>query len=1567
MKRFIGMFGAMIALLMASTVNAAITYIGNYSYQGAPAIIVQFDDKVPKQNAASLLNPESEQAYADKWLLNSTQTALIYPNVEVGKKYRVKLNHQLQYQDQAQLDVEVFKKEPSVQILGRGPVIASHGKRALPVSVTNAEQLSMEILQVTDPAALLNKLPYASTPSMGRLNRLAPYFKAVTHLNFELEPQALNQAQYNELKLPDSLEDGWYILVLKATGTFGYDVEQVVQVALTDIGIQTKVFAEHLAVQLTSLANEQAIEGAELSIYHHSGQQTKLGTLTTSQAQFDYQVQQGDTLVAHYQGKMSFLPLREIPLDLSDFKVTGRKQQTLNLFAYSNRDLFKPGEQLPLNLILRDKDGEQVKEASRLYVEYIQPDRRVASGRWLDAEGQSGFFQNNYQIPANAAVGKWTAVFKLHKESKQSLSQFEFNVSEFVPERMDLTVEMAKSIPFGATNVSANLHGKYLFGSPAANNRVSASATYRASQHFSGPLSDYFVGQHFSIEAWRDVPEIKDIQLDKNGKYQWQLPLYSAKLMKSPVNARFTFELFETGGATISRSQQRQLWTGDAIAGIKAPEGDVDSYSTHYFDVALLSGDGQTLQKGQLNYQLERNAGGYYWVYSESEGWDIRSDDEWRPIRSDIISLEEAKPYSLPVDIEWGRYRITLTTQDGVITRYPFWAGWNESEQQQPVKPDQLAIALDKPRYQDGDKVIVTVNSEQAGELQLNLETDQVLLHQSQQISAGEQRFEFDLPKDLKRHDTYLSATLVANQATSHPRRFFAVAPVKLDRSSRQLQVSVEHPEKLLPDTKANITVRLAKPVNKPTWVTLSLMDRGIVNLARYQVPKINPWFFAQRRYGADVIDLYSRFYQLRPDSFAKPHRYGGDQEINLNINRDKLVESKTITFMSQLVEFDANGQATFEVDIPDYNGQAQIVAMAFSDNEFGQAESNVSISTPVVAELAIARFLAPESRSQTYLELFNTTEETQQVVTTVSADKILTIGQAEHRFELAPGERKGVALPFEVGNIEAERDTATLSLKVNVASGFEQTRTWQIPVRHPEPLITQRHLVTLSGLSQGSNSYQLDAKLWQDYQPFARPIASVSYARSPRLNIQDYAQNLFRYPYGCAEQTTSKALPWLLQSEELTPLKQQAQQGRSVEAILEQAIHRLSTMQKANGSFSLWSKHGKEDPWLSAYVSDFLFQTHNQYPGLVPKQMLESAKKNIAGYGLKQNMTASRFYALWLGSQQGWSSPEVLFDVAKKLDNPPSRLALAQLAGALLLNGGQQQAMVLFNQIDRFQPPASQYYAWDYGSKLRDLAATISILSEIETKVKLNHQLQSLRNKLALQVVALANQRNYLSTQEKIALVQAGIQLKQLNQSPLAIELTEQSQTKHINREGQGLYTANTRLTNTSDEPVYLQVSTTGMSKPGYLKSTLPHSVAARIFRFTNGKLYDGRPLKVGEKLIVSLRFQLKQKAPSALIVEYLPAGFVLENPDFTNSRELIRAADIKPSSAFDMLEYRNDRLIASTNMQNKSLYVLNYVVRAETPGVGKVPAMFLEQMYQPENMLYQADRRFREIEIQP
>ena len=150
-----------------------------------------------------------------------------------------------------------------------------------------------------------------------------------------------------------------------------------------------------------------------------------------------------DVLVARHGKDVSVLPFNRPALDVSNFDITGRKQAPFEVYAWSGRDLYRPGETLRASALLRDYDGKPMK-AQPLFVRLKQPDGRSLVDAKLDPKDLN-YFELSQAIPDDAPTGLWQLEFRLDPASKQAVQAFPFHVEEFLPERL----KVALSSPAG--------------------------------------------------------------------------------------------------------------------------------------------------------------------------------------------------------------------------------------------------------------------------------------------------------------------------------------------------------------------------------------------------------------------------------------------------------------------------------------------------------------------------------------------------------------------------------------------------------------------------------------------------------------------------------------------------------------------------------------------------------------------------------------------------------------------------------------------------------------------------------------------------------------------------------------------------------------------------------------------------------------------------------------------------------------------------------------------------------------------------------------------------------------
>src|SRR5690606_3841050 len=123
----------------------------------------------------------------------------------------------------------------------------------------------------------------------------------------------------------------------------------------------------------------------------------------------------------------------------------------------------------------------------------------------------------------------------------------------------------------------------------------------------------------------------------------------------------------------------------------------------------------------------------------------------------------------------------------------------------------------------------------------------------------------------------------------------------------------------------------------------------------------------------------------------------------------------------------------------------------------------------------------------------------------------------------LEPGGKAALTLPLTGGEAGDGKVTVTLSN----GEGLSLEQVLDLPVRPAALPITTRRPIEIAA----NGSLTIDAQLLADSQLSGASV-SLNVSRAAAFVIPALLMSLDRYPYGCTEQTASRALPLLYLSE---------------------------------------------------------------------------------------------------------------------------------------------------------------------------------------------------------------------------------------------------------------------------------------------------------------------------------------------------------------------------------------------------------------------------------------------------
>ncbi len=562
----------------------------------------------------------------------------------------------------------------------------------------------------------------------------------------------------------------------------------------------------------------------------------------------------------------------------------------------------------------------------------------------------------------------------------------------------------------------------------------------------------------------------------------------------------------------------------------------------------------------------------------------------------------------------------------------------------------------------------VAVTARTAGRLTLNVFTDKLVASTSQDVKAGAVRVPLTVGRDWGT-GAYLVATLrrpLDAPAQRMPGRAIGVQWFSIDRSERTLALDMQLPGTLRPNSALGVPIKLAGlAAGEEARVIVAAVDVGILNLTNYKPPAPDNYYLGQRRLTAEIRDLYGQLIDGM-QGVRGQIRSGGDAGAELTGSPPT---QAPLALYSGIVRVAADGTAQVAFDIPAFAGTVRVMAVAWSKDKVGKASGDVVVRDPVVLVATLPRFLRTGDRGAVQLELDNVEGAAGDYSLAVSSEGTVKLdGDKPFTLKLAAKQRDHVAVPVSA----AGSGTSTVKVSVSGPNGFALERAYALDVRPANQILTRR---TVRALASGE-TLTLSNDMFADFVPGTGRVG-LSVAISASLDIATLLSELDRYPFGCSEQITSRAMA-MLYINELAAQARLALDG-DIDQRIKDAISRLLARQGSNGSFGLWSVGG-DDPWLDAYVTDFLTRARErkfEVPAAAFTLALDRLRNYVAtAPDPNKNGGRDLAYALYVLARNGVAPVGDLRYIADtKLNELATPIAKAQVAAALAMLGDKARA----------------------------------------------------------------------------------------------------------------------------------------------------------------------------------------------------------------------------------------------------------------------------------------------------
>jgi uncharacterized protein YfaS (alpha-2-macroglobulin family) len=1348
---------------------------------------------------------------------------------------------------------------------------------------------------------------------------------------------------------------GIYILTAAPGGQQqSYDAQATQWFVVSDIGLSTFAGQDGLHVFARSLGTAKPLADVELKLIAKNND--VLGTAKTDaegHAVFTAGLSRGEggmtpavLTAGRGGGDFDFLDMTKAGFDLSDRGVTGRVSPgALDVYAWTERGIYRAGETVHAAALARDDSAKAVENLPLTFI-FSRPDgvedRRIASD-----SASLGGRAVDLALSPTAMRGTWT--MRIYTDPKKDpVAETMFLVEDFVPDRIEFDMKSGRTVLVPDEPLPVEIDGRFLYGAPGAGLSLEGEVDVTTKRDWNA-----FPGYQFGLAEEEDGDatsyDLDDLPVTgDDGKASFDVTLDDLPSTTRLLNAQVVVRMREGSGRAVERKLDLEVKPGGPRIGIRpaTSDGSVPENSVAKFSVIAVDPDGGRIGMQRLNWSLVKLVRNYQW-YRDGGSWRYEPIDVTQKVADGHVDVPASGEAAISAPVGWGRYRLEVTgpLADGPASSVEFDAGWYVAASTTET-PDALEIALDKESYAVGDTAHLKISPRFAGEVLVTVGGDRLLATKDASVPADGATIDIPVTEEWGA-GAYVTATLYRPgeaQASRMPMRAIGVQWLKIDPGKRKLDVSLEAPTKVQPRGPLTIPVKLGglEP-GEEAYVTVAAVDVGILNLTRYTPPDPDGWYYGQRRLGLEIRDIYGKLIDGSAGVMGRI-RTGGDGAQMASEGSPPT--QKLVAFFSGPVKVDQDGRAVVSFDLPQFNGTVRVMAVAWSKTAVGHASNDVIVRDPVVITAGLPRFMAPGDRAEMRLDIANTDGPAGEYTLSVDSGGKVSAGQASTRkVSLAAGARATVMVPL-TANSTGEAD---IHVRLAHAGGLSVAQDLTFPIRPGQLPLTTRRVI---GLVADGGSLRIDRELLAASLLDGASV-SVGVSSAASLDIPSLLMTLDRYPYGCAEQTTSRALPLLYVSQ------LSAAAGMPVDPDLhkriQDAIYRVLNDQSSSGSFGLWGP-GSGDLWLDAYVSDFLTRAREQgfdVPDVAMRQALDNLQNTLSySNDLKEHATEIAYALYVLARNRRASVGDLRYYADTQMDAFQNPMARAQIAASLALYGDSQRAerafASAFDLARAGSTPLDDSRA-DYGSRLRDGAAMLALAAETKPAPAL---IPAMIRLVSSERADARYKDGHTSTQEEAWLLLAARAIKAgTGAISLDVDGTPHSGPFAKRVSGTELRDHPLTVTNRGGHPVDAVVTTVAAPAQPLPAGGDGFSIT-RTYYTLDGQEADVTQARQNERFVVVIKATELNNWPSrVLVTDLLPAGFEIDNPGLVGSAQLSNF-DWLGSTEVAHAEFRDDRFVAAFDRTGSSdrEMTLAYVVRAVTPGSYTLPAATIEDMYRPQ-----------------
>jgi len=1325
-------------------------------------------------------------------------------------------------------------------------------------------------------------------------------------------------------------------------------------ISISDLGIILKRSNDELLVFVVSLESNKPESGVQISLVSTNNQTVAIQhTDGDGVAKFAplNEVMKGFSLklvTAEKGDDFNFLNLEDYRIETSRFDVGGKEdlQGKYDAFLYGDRTLYRPGETINLSGIVRILTQELPKEMP-IRIKVLNPQGTKISEfqRTLNEEGS---FELQYPTQPTALTGEYR--FDLYTGNDLFLSTYRVSVEEFVPDRIRLNMKPSPTTAEPGETVTFDLQALNFFGPPAAGRNYEFEEKYDVIPFTSKTYPEF----RFSNDAISGGPsEVHEQNGETSQEGTAKISVDIPKEANSPglLSLRGRIAVFDESGRPVYNIARVTVYPKKYYLGIENPNPYYCSPNTP-MKIRLIAVDktDKAIKGMDVNVEIIRREWHSVLRMQQNSG-ALRYVSEQREIleSSQKVTLGSEPVMCTFATTRSGDYLVRVSkVGDSGYNQFHFYAySWaTVDETSFAIDPEaKVDIVLDKTSYAPGEKARILFQTPFSGTMLVTIERNKVFTYKYLDVETNTASMDFAV-EDAHLPNVYVSAVLFRKIKDLNIPLLagHGFLPLIVEKPQNKLQVAITAPEKIRPRTQQKVTVSIANEKN--VYLTLAAVDEGILQIKNYATPEPYKYFYAKKSLETVTYDFFK---DLIPELQKKSSVGGGEDELTQRAGIPLATRFKPVALWSGIVKTNDDGNANITLDIPEFNGELRLMAVAYKSDRFGSSHRPMKVVDPIVITPALPRFLSPNDIITMPITAFNTTDKAATLNFTIETEGGIIALQQKATLEVKANQERFVNVELKASD---QIGKAVVRVKTK-AFGEQYESVTELPVRPTSGFVME----STGGFADGGKTVTQEVP--DIFLPYGRR-GNIFISPFPVANFAKELKHLVGYPHGCIEQTTSKAFPQIYLRDIALLMDPSILEKGSPTYFVNEAITKIVSMQMSDGAFAYWPGGNYANDWTTVYATHFLVEA-KKAGYAVPEQTLLSAynalrkiarDKTTYDYSyfdnsritIKRIAHKSAIYALYVLALAKQAEESIMnyFRTAPSLLTIDTRYLLG---GAFALIGDRKVYLEIVPSKFSLEE-ASRTSGYCFDSQIRANAIILNVLLETDPN---NPDIIRYIDYLA----EAYKRYRWFSTQDNaFTLLGFGKEARRAGGTNLKGTITIGDKKYSYDGGNKKIpiesYGQQLTISLQGLGRAYYSVTTEGIRKDGKMRIEDKNLKVWREFYDRYGTSVSLNGIKQNSLVVVKLTIVSDvNELENVAITDLLPAGFEVENPRLTENTQY-RFINTNDEPVY--MDIRDDRINYYINFTGESKYTFFYLMRAVTRGEFIHAPVVAEAMYDGE-----------------